>query len=372
MSEMAESLFTLAKRLDDVIQRATSSKFEANLSKLREAANQVGHAWSGSWIGYQSRVYYEALQPTPPGAHFSTEWGAYDRMPMGETSGNWCEYKFDGVRDAIFSRASVESLETEEAFAKHAKEALENVRDEFVSAMTVALANKGDSFLSRLKQQADELKVASKFDYARALQPGRFFTRDTLAASQGLQTPPHIAVIAEITALLEPVHKSEDLAKLIRRAASHLETRERHLHEKNRVGTHVFIGHGRSPAWKDLKDFIQDRLSLPWDEFNRVPVAGITNIARLLQMLDDAAIALIIMTAEDEHADSKVHARMNVVHEAGLFQGRLGFSKAIVLLEEGCEEFSNIHGLGQIRFPKNNIRATFEEVRQVLEREGLL
>jgi predicted nucleotide-binding protein len=89
-------------------------------------------------------------------------------------------------------------------------------------------------------------------------------------------------------------------------------------------------------------------------------------------MLEAAAIAFLVMTAEDEMAGGAVQARMNVVHEAGLFQGRLGFTKAIVLLEEGCEEFSNIEGLGQIRFPKGNISAAFEEVRRVLEREGLI
>ncbi len=51
---------------------------------------------------------------------------------------------------------------------------------------------------------------------------------------------------------------------------------------------------------------------------------------------------------------------------------QLGFNRAIVVLEEGCEAFSNIEGLGQIRFPKGNIKAAFEEIRQVLEREGLL
>ena len=103
-----------------------------------------------------------------------------------------------------------------------------------------------------------------------------------------------------------------------------------------------------------------------------VPVAGVTNIARLSEMLDAAAIALLVMTAEDEMADGEMQARMNVVHEAGLFQGRLGFARAIVLLEESCAEFSNIQGLGQIRFPKESIKAVFEEIRQVLEREGLL
>jgi predicted nucleotide-binding protein len=89
-------------------------------------------------------------------------------------------------------------------------------------------------------------------------------------------------------------------------------------------------------------------------------------------MLEAAAIALIVMTAEDEQPGGKIRARMNVIHEAGLFQGRLGFTKAIILLEEGCEEFSNIEGLGQIRFPTGNISACFEEVRRVLEREALI
>lgn len=161
-------------------------------------------------------------------------------------------------------------------------------------------------------------------------------------------------------------------ADLSKKAGSHLERKARKKAAADRVGTNVFIGHGRSSMWRELKDFVQDRLALPWDEFNRVPVAGVTNIARLSEMLDAAAVALLVMTAEDEMADGAVQARMNVVHEAGLFQGRLGFTKAIVLMEEGCQEFSNIEGLGQIRFPRGNIAAAFEEVRRVLEREGTI
>jgi predicted nucleotide-binding protein len=75
------------------------------------------------------------------------------------------------------------------------------------------------------------------------------------------------------------------------------------------------------------------------------------------------------MTAADTHADASAHARENVIHESGLFQGRLGFKRAIILLEEGCEQFSNIHGLTRIPFPKGNLEPVFEKVRQVLERE---
>ena len=65
-------------------------------------------------------------------------------------------------------------------------------------------------------------------------------------------------------------------------------------------------------------------------------------------------------------------ARANVIHEVGLFQGRLGFEKAIVMLEEGCEEFSRILGLIQVRYPAGKISAKFHEVRAILEREGLV
>ena len=95
------------------------------------------------------------------------------------------------------------------------------------------------------------------------------------------------------------------LAKAAKRAASHLAKRQRYSRRAQEVGTNVFIGHGGSRVWKDLKDFVQDRLALPWDEFNSVPVAGVTNVARLSEMLDDAAIAFLVMTAEDEQADGE-------------------------------------------------------------------
>ncbi len=134
----------------------------------------------------------------------------------------------------------------------------------------------------------------------------------------------------------------------------------------------AFIGHGSSLLWRELKDFLVERLSLDWDEFNREPVAGLNTSERLSKMLSEATFAFLIMTAEDKHIDGSLHPRENVVHEAGLFQGRLGPKKAIILLEDGCEEFSNIIGLSQIRFPKGRISAAFEEIRRVLEREHVI
>jgi predicted nucleotide-binding protein len=133
----------------------------------------------------------------------------------------------------------------------------------------------------------------------------------------------------------------------------------------------IFIGHGRSPVWREFKDFLQNDLSLPWEEFNRVPQAGIWTGERLREMLDSACFAFLIMTGEDER-NGELHARENVIHEIGLFQGKLGFRRAIILLEEGCKDFSNIHGLTYIPFPRNGISAKYQEVRLTLQREEIL
>ena len=210
-------------------------------------------------------------------------------------------------------------------------------------------------------------------DFIEAVRPkGKIMSRDMPAIETGLHTPPHLSVISQLYAIKSPFISCKKLSKLSYRVASHIKNIEKQNIQSEQVGTNVFIGHGQSSLWRELKDFIQDRMHLSWDEFNRVPVAGLTNITRLSQMLDKAAIAFLIMTAEDDQADGKQRARQNVIHEAGLFQGRLGFERAIILLEEDCEEFSNIQGLGQIRFPSGNIKAIFEDIRHVLEREGLV
>ena len=133
----------------------------------------------------------------------------------------------------------------------------------------------------------------------------------------------------------------------------------------------IFIGHGHSSVWREFKDFLQDNLSLPLEEFNRVPQAGSWTGERLSEMLDSACFAFLIMTGEDER-DGELHARENVIHEVGLFQGKLGFKRSIILLEDGCRDFSNIGGLTGIRFPKNKISVVYEEVRRTLQREKII
>lgn len=364
----------ISKRLFQLVSRLECYEnwHSSEIDLLNDAANEIGKAWSGSWLGYHSRVYYANFSPPPPGAEFSMEWGLQDAFSMG-SRGDWREYGFDDVVNFIENKAGNPNLDDLTAASRKAEDLFEESKSMALSIIHANLEIAGDKFLQGLIEKIESEKVLDKSDFLNFHRPaGQIMSRDVIAIEKGLVTPPHMAVLAMAFALSQPFVACTRLRKSVIKLSSHIENMENKKAVEERVGTNVFIGHGRSPFWRELKDFVSDRLHLPWDEFNRVPVAGVTNIARLSQMLDQACIAFLVMTAEDEQADGNKHARMNVIHEVGLFQGRLGFDRAIVLLEEGCQEFSNIQGLGQIRFPKGNISAIFEDIRQVLEREGIV
>lgn len=143
------------------------------------------------------------------------------------------------------------------------------------------------------------------------------------------------------------------------------EEREKEL-KKSAV---IFIGHGHSPQWRDLKDHLHEKHGFAVEAYETGARAGYTIVEVLKSLAQKAGFALLVLTAEDADSMGKLHARENVIHETGLLQGRLGFARAIVLVEEGCEQFSNIAGLQQIRFSRGNIKETFGEVLATIRRE---
>jgi hypothetical protein len=134
----------------------------------------------------------------------------------------------------------------------------------------------------------------------------------------------------------------------------------------------VFIGHGRRADWEKIRNHISKKHRLKVEEFNVSPPAGFTTVERLAEMLESASFAILVMTAEDRQKNGKRNARQNVVHEIGLFQGRLGFPRAIVVKEDGVEEFSNIRGLTYIHFKGGKIDDALAEIDRVLIREHVI
>ncbi|MGC6588426.1 TIR domain-containing protein [Paenibacillus sp. Dod16] len=136
---------------------------------------------------------------------------------------------------------------------------------------------------------------------------------------------------------------------------------------KNRIK--IFLGHGRSTQWRDLKDHLQDKHGYKVIAYETGARAGYTISEVLSELSASANIAFLVHTAEDQDKNELFHARENVIHETGLFQGVLGLKRAIILLEEGTQEYTNISGVQQIRYTKGNIKEVFGEVLAIIRRE---
>lgn len=345
-----------------------------NEDRLKENLAQVTNAFSTSWIGYHANVYYRDLQTPPPGDHFSSEWGLMSAYMSNPTSRNWGECSREGVRDAIMTGVDADYENRLTQVSAQAKQVLDENYETVQTILDALLTETETPTLQRIHDDLGKIDLElTAHKVVDVMRPhGQIMTRDSTAMSQGIVTPVHCIVQAEQIALLHPFNALKSLTGCARRVLKYMEINDLIERSEMSNGNKVFIGHGRSALWRELKDFVQDRLHLEWEEFNREPTAGIATVERLQEMLETAAFAFLVMTAEDQHTDTTMHARENVVHEVGLFQGHLSFRRAIVVLEEGCSEFSNITGLSQIRFPAGNISACFEEVRRVLEREGII
>ena len=373
MDDVIDDFLRMAQRCERAAKMFDEEPILSIRKPLLEAIDSIDMAWSRSWIGYQANVYKADLQPCRAGDYFDTEWGANNAY-SNRTTGEWAEFTYEIIYAEIIRRSGNVDTDLFPATAKKVGKVFDECKAELLPTFDAVISTYGDDVLKQKRAELEKVKEhISASDFLEAVAPRQLWSRDSLAMHGGRQPPPHLQVKAWLLEECSYGKQATTLAAIARHAATYLQKAKKMKGKTvGKTEGPIFIGHGRSATWQDLKTFLVERLGCEHEEFNRKPIAGHSNKERLLEMLDQCCFAFIVMTAEDEQPDGRVQARQNVVHEAGLFQGRYGFERAIVLLEEGCEEFSNIHGIGQIRFPKANIKAAFEDIRAVLEREGIL
>jgi predicted nucleotide-binding protein len=132
----------------------------------------------------------------------------------------------------------------------------------------------------------------------------------------------------------------------------------------------IFIGHGRSLVWRELEAYLREEgySNIAFETESRT---GEHIIDILKGFLNKATFAIVVVTAEDETAAGTTRPRQNVVHEIGLFQGRLGFEKVAILKQNGTEPFTNNDGLQYIPFADNQIDQTFHRLSKALQKAGI-
>jgi predicted nucleotide-binding protein len=199
------------------------------------------------------------------------------------------------------------------------------------------------------------------------------FFKDYRPSGDGLYIPPTQTsrsdnTVKDIDRLTKELAKlpNSDFEKLKPSSASKLTLKVKEKPHK------VFIGHGRSKLWARLQVFVKDELQVETVSYESESRVGESIVHILEKMLNQATFAVLVLTAEDQTEEGGKRARQNVIHEAGLFQGRLGFDKAILLVQRGLEGFTNVDGLQYIPFSDDNIEETFYQLQRAMKQKGTI
>jgi len=84
-------------------------------------------------IGYHARVYYDGLQPPPPGAQFSAQWGL--TRDHGETLGDWVQCDGQKVFDLLKDQVGSPSLDDVADAAQKILDETKDLKEELLSIL---------------------------------------------------------------------------------------------------------------------------------------------------------------------------------------------------------------------------------------------
>jgi hypothetical protein len=338
MDDVTDDLATIAQRCERVAKEFKSEPLTSIFNRFIDASHDVGRSWSQSWLGYHASVYLQGFRHPRGTEVFDREWGGEGYS--SHTNGPWVIYSYEVVLEEIKRRCDAANLNLiTEATAK-AEEAFTRSKSEALPILDALIDAFGDKALVKSRAEIEALRPClAQSGYIEVIRPKTFMSRDSRAYYEGPAVPHHVAFLTWLLSEASQGSQAGILGEKVRHVQRYIEVKHK-MKGKSiaRKEGKITIGHGRSSEWRELKTYLQDRLQLEVDEFNQQSVAGLANTERLDQMLDDSCFAFLVMTAEDEHSDGSQHARENVIHEVGLFQGRLGFKRAIVILEEVCKE----------------------------------
>ena len=321
MDDVVDDLATIAQRCERAGNLFEKEPLKSQVKQLDKACNEVGKSWSQSQMGYHAHVYLEDFR-TPCGQENFDPTGSYGNV------GKWYVVQYEEVHKEILKCSGLNNTNIIEESARrtvrdfdHSKADVLPLLDALIFALNDNVVQKVRDEIADLRSTVDQTEIIRHFT-----RPRRFISRDYRAIQEGVKVPHHLMFNCWLVSETSCYPNILKLAEKVRHVQRYIEAKHK-MKGKSIARTQgkIAIGHGRSTEWWQLKTYLQDRLNLEVDEFNQQAVAGLAITDRLEQMLDDACFAFIVLTAEDEHLDGSQHARENVIHEVGLFQGRLGF-----------------------------------------------
>lgn len=235
-------LADLAAESDRALISLQDGAIQQGLNDLNRICEQVARAWSGSNIGYHARTYWTKLQPKDPGAIFSAEWGLGDNWPIYSSAPEWEIMDENAVINEIVSRSGWNDPKALDARIGPLRAVFQSVRESILSVLSAALNRTTDPFLQKKLEEIERLTVYDPHSVARRMLPqGSYWSRDTLALTEGLRVAPHQSVLALVKSAQGTAAALEHLGKTARLCGSHLQRiRQQQLQQ---------LGRGRRGAW---------------------------------------------------------------------------------------------------------------------------
>ena len=345
---------------------AATKSMRETVQKLDDEAGRVGKAWCGSSMGNHAKVYYDGLEPVPPEAYWDTEWGMEGGHGRSRRRGVWRIYTIDEVKNEIYSRCGTTEAEISD-YADRLFRTFEEAERELLGILEQSDRDVAEATRERLlkdtKAQRSSLTTADHEAARMAQAHMASMSRDRENIAQGAVPAAHHHVLAGVEAVRRLEWGVEQLGKIA--GEIHHATRRQKTRREGETmhGSKVFIGHdGRSHAWRAVKDHLEAKGFIV-EEFERAGVAGKQVKDRLEEMMEGAGWAVLVITARDT-GNGTVSA--NVIHEIGYAQGRLGWEKAIILLQGGCELPSNLSGTVRLGFKDENVKSVFADLIKAL------
>jgi sugar/nucleoside kinase (ribokinase family) len=132
----------------------------------------------------------------------------------------------------------------------------------------------------------------------------------------------------------------------------------------------IFISHGKNSEWFAVQRFVEDKFESPVYSFESAPWEGHELSEALSKNLERCSLSVCVLTVEDLTGDGRKFARQNVIHEIGLFQGKHGFDRVVLLVEEGCDFVPQAAVPYTINFPHNRIYSAFYKLAEIIKSHG--
>lgn len=228
----AEALVKIIQKINSIREEARTTAQLYEQPEIQAIKNDVDRyyeiyrkAWSGSWLGYHSRVYIENFEPRNPGDRFDANWG-FRRMISNGTRGRWVEYSEDDVKARFREQTGFYPGGPLHTLTASVERVFGQLKNDALGILNFLLSV-SDDIDHALKVDRDEVRELDARNLPRKIieimRPSQTMTRDAVAIQEGFVPPPHIQLYADFLSLMLPAHNLGILEQSIGRTKSYLD-----------------------------------------------------------------------------------------------------------------------------------------------------